>query len=618
MAAIAIPIVVLGSLYILSEQEKNQRNTINKEYNKVLQENFYSCENKESLDNKKINNNTNNRENFSNYETRKLDDFASQEANLVNSYTNSNQHTDKFFYSQNNINSNNFQNVNLMSGQNIDLNNFRHNNMQPYFGAKIRGATSDLNNVESILDNKQGYGSQSFSKTESAPLFKPDENVNLVNGTANNSDFFQSRMNESMKMNNYTLWDQQRVGPGLNQGYGTQDKNGFNTGGIDGAGGFNAGMTSRETWMPKNVDQLRVDNNPKMTFDLNGHQGPALNPISTISNQQTQGKVEKHLPEKFFESGSNRWFTTTGIEQAPPIRSTQVIPMENRIDTTREYYGAGSQAGTTYTSAEVENSKKQSLGALPITNAAAHGQNSANENDYNINSYNILPNNRTTDKNKMEMGGVYGMAKAAITPILDILKPTRKENVIGNLRQTGNVNGLNPGVHVFNPNDKTKTTNREIYTDKIGLNHVNVQSQSHRGDAYQVTQHQNYDNQRTSTNKEYIGNVGAGNRGSKPYDAVLKQRNNVNKTYELHPNSGNMSLFNNNTNIEINRDQNILNNNRSNIINGNVGVIPSSEFIGEMNGIQTYDQNFNNSRMDPSLLNAFKNNPYTKSLNSVA
>ena len=49
-----------------------------------------------------------------------------------------------------------------------------------------------------------------------------------------------------------------------------------------------------------------------------------------------------------------------------------------------------------------------------------------------------------------------------------------------------------------------------------------------------------------------------------------------------------------------------------------VHVIPSSEFMGEINGIQTYDHNFNNSRMDSSLLNAFKNNPYTKSLNSVA
>ena len=106
-----------------------------------------------------------------------------------------------------------------------------------------------------------------------------DENTNTQFGMQNNTDFFQSRMNESMKMSNVTLWEQQRVGPGLNLGYGSQNKEGFNSGGVEGSGGFNAGMMSRETWMPKNVDDLRVDNNPKMTFDLNGHEGPALSAI---------------------------------------------------------------------------------------------------------------------------------------------------------------------------------------------------------------------------------------------------------------------------------------------------------------------------------------------------
>jgi len=40
--------------------------------------------------------------------------------------------------------------------------------------------------------------------------------------------------------------------------------------------------------------------------------------------------------------------------------------------------------------------------------------------------------------------------------------------------------------------------------------------------------------------------------------------------------------------------------------------------MGELNGMQSYDLNYNASRMDESLLSAFKNNPYTKSLTSVA
>ena len=94
-------------------------------------------------------------------------------------------------------------------------------------------------------------------------------------------------------MNNVTLWEPQRVGPGLNSGYGVQDESGYNKGGT-GTGGFNSGMTSREIWMPKTIDELRVDTNPKQTFDLNGHQGPANSSIKLQGSNKKIGKVEKH------------------------------------------------------------------------------------------------------------------------------------------------------------------------------------------------------------------------------------------------------------------------------------------------------------------------------------
>ena len=36
-----------------------------------------------------------------------------------------------------------------------------------------------------------------------------------------------------------------------------------------------------------------------------------------------------------------------------------------------------------------------------------------------------------------------------------------------------------------------------------------------------------------------------------------------------------------------------------------------------MNGLASYDNNFNANRINPELLNAFKNNLYTKSLTSA-
>tara|TARA_B100001093_G_scaffold519672_1_gene609768 strand:+ start:3933 stop:5687 length:1755 start_codon:yes stop_codon:yes gene_type:complete len=584
MAELAIPIIALGSLYILSDQERKNKNK-----------------------NNNINNINNNNNNVINNLVKPIE----KKVRFLDNQNNQNNEINEIKESFDNLKQNNKQfstnTIKLMNGQEVERNEFNHNNMQPYFGAKIRGATKDLNYTESILDNKQGYGSQSFNKVEQAPLFKPDEYNGLQYGTQNNSDFFQSRINESMKMSNVTLWEPQRVGPGLN----SNNQNGSD--------GFNSGMMARETWMPKSVDDLRVDNNPKMTFDLNGHQGPANSIIKTNGSNDKIGKVEKHLPDKFYDSGPQRWFTTTGAEKNPPIRSNLIIPNENRVDTTSEYYGAGgcSQGQATYTDIEFEKSKKQNLGQLPFSNATATGQNYANPNDYSSKSYNILPNNRTTDKNEVEFGGVYGMAKSVIAPLLDILKPSRKENVIGNIRQSGNVNGTVPTSYLFNNNDKTKVTNREMTTDKIGMNHLNVQAQDH-GLGEHVSKYQNIQNQRATTNHEYVGSGVASNVGLRPYNAEYAQQNNVNKTYELHPNQGNMSLFNNNTNMAMNRNEKIFENSRTNIPNGGPNLIPSAEFMGELNGIQTYDQNFNNSRMDNSLLNAFKNNPYTKSLSSVA
>ena len=174
--------------------------------------------------------------------------------------------------------------------------------------------------------------------------------------------------------------------------------------------------------------------------------------------------------------------------------------------------GATSSGKTHLCSSTYEESKKQNLGGLPISNASATGQNFANQNDYSVQSYKLLPNNRTTDQAAPEMGGIYGMAKAAIAPLLDILQPTRKENAIGNLRESGNVNGAARTGHIYNEYDKTKTTNREMTTNKIDMNYVNIQGQHHRT-GYQTEEYQPVQNQRDTTNQEYISDPGVTSTG---------------------------------------------------------------------------------------------------------
>ena len=494
-----------------------------------------------------------------------------------------------------------------LTGNNISKSNFKHNNMAPFFGGKMRGSTQDANLSESVLDNMIGSGSQQIRKQEQAPLFAPQKDIRYAHGAPNQSDFYQSRVMPGSKMSNVKLWDEQKVAPGLDAGYGTE-----------GQLGFNSGMAAREKWVDRNVDQLRIETNPKLTFGLANHEGPAHYYNNAPATKETQGAVEKYLPDTYFINTPDRWLTTTGLEKGQTSRAIQIDKDVNRATTSRQYFGADSNPlGTKlYTPSEYQQPKRPQLEATPITNPTAKGAGKASTGDYGKDGYKLLPNNRTTVQNDMGFGIVNGFMKAAIAPIMDILRPSRKENVIGNINPTGNVQMTVNAPPVFNPADRTPTTIRETTEGLLDNNHLNVEGQ--RGGAYKVTEQQSVEQQRDTTNTEYYGDGGM-NSGVALYNAAYNQRNNVNKTYINRPNQGGMAILNNEQHIQIDKNENDRNNNRMWVRNGNNGInntIPSIETYGKVNMPQYYDNCQNCERINPDILTAFKENPYTKSLSS--
>ena len=290
--------------------------------------------------------------------------------------TDSNFHRDDYYNGTKNneiLNTSEIKKTNNMTsltGDAIDEKVFKHNNMQPYFGAKLRGGGNNLNTSESILDSKVGTGSQKIRKQEQSPLFKPLENMNHTHGAPNVNDFFQSRVNPSLKMANVKPFESEQVGPGLNQGFSSE-----------GTGGFNSGMNSRETWQPKNVDEMRVSTNPKTSYSLDGHQGAAM---SSIKERGVEGKMEKHLPDKFYESGQERWFTTTGSEKKQTARPVFNNKDVNRASTTVYYQGNAASTGAdgvTYSTETYREPTNNEYCAPNLTAASATGRNNANPND---------------------------------------------------------------------------------------------------------------------------------------------------------------------------------------------------------------------------------------------
>ena len=597
MAHLAIPLMALGSFYIISNHNKDKDDYCNE------------LENEETIE-KFTNNEKNIPINYPIVNNKSLNDN-------VNNYPNANQRTDKYFdykitqkVLENNPNESVGSNKKVhmsLTGEQIDNNNFEHNNMAPFFGSKTNGASVSSDIAETRLDNMQGAGSQISKKQEQAPLFKPKNNMQHSHGMPNMNDFMQSRVNPSMRMANIKPWQEEQVGPGLGKGISKESGD-----------GFNSGMEAREMWGPKTIDELRAKNNPKESFTLNGHEGPASFANKLSGNTLTQGRVEKYSQDTHYAVGPDRLMTTTGIEKAPTARGIELLPDGNRNETSAEYYGSRANGKQSiYTKSEYSPSTKIELPSTGIINPSAKGQFNASPNNYGVSGYKPLPTNRSSTKQSVEFGPIGGAITAAIAPLLDVLRPSRKENVIGNLRINGNAGTTVSNAKVFNPADRTKTTIREMTENLTDGKYLNVQNQ--RSDGYMVSRQQPVTVQRDTTSLEYLGNAAPSSyKANQTYNSAYEQRNNNKKVHQYHTNQGNMQMLNNTENVSIRRSENDRNNNRMFIPSNGPRILPSKETHGKMGGSQQYDNSICADRINEDILSAFKKNPYTQSLQSVA
>ena len=527
------------------------------------------------------------------------------------------QQGDQFGNPYSNINNDtNDDNVKSLTGEQINVSNFEHNNMVPFFGAKIRGRTTDTDTHESILDSYSGTGSQKICKEERAPLFAPEANIQYPSGMPNFTTFFQSRVNPGTQMANVKPWEEVRVAPGLNQGFTSCGSN-----------GFNSGMEARDLWVDRNVDELRTTNNPKLTYSLENHEGPSYEwNVQQPPSANTYGHVEKFLPDKFYLNTPDRWFTTTGLEKAQSGRPKELLKEQNRICTTKEYFGTDSnQNGTSqYAPKNFEASKRAVIDGKPIINICSAGKCEPSKNDYGRGLTRLHSTNRSTLKAPMFLGSSVNAAlKSFVAPLLEAVRPSRKENVVGSIRPSGNVQPSGSAGFVHNPADRAPTTIKETTESLLDFNHLNVTPMTD-GTGYLVSDQQEVYTQRQTTEPEYFGaSDGSSSQGYRSTMAARNQHNNINKVSKEYTPSGNLSTFNHNANILIKRPD--KNNQEcpwsagASAGSGLGGMPPSLSQFGKLSKMpQYYQESINCERIQPDILDAFKRNPYTQSLHSYA
>ena len=131
-----------------------------------------------------------------------------------------------------------------------------------------------------------------------------------------------------------------------------------------------------------------------------------------------------------------------------------------------------------------------------------------------------------------------------------------------------------------------------------------------------------------SKKKIKVGIIAAEHSGDRLGSKLIKSlennfkvniQNNVNKDTTNRLNHGNAKNFNNYENINIKTNECDRNNNRMWVPTDAPKIPQSSNYYGNLNTMpQQYDENTINQRIAPDILTAFKNNPYTQSLSSIA
>lgn len=584
---LAIPLIALGSLYIVSNQAEKSK--------KCGAEGF-------SLPNTNVPD-----RNF----PPPTDSYVSEtditsELATMNKYDGPSAYTDKYFnpLSKNSVvaesvNSNKNQYKSL-SGTQVDAEYFKHSNMMPFFGGKIRTSAEPKSN-ESILDNYLGTGSLQITKSEQSPLFNPNDKLQHANGAPNMNDFYQSRVNPSMHMNGVKPFQEVQVGPGL----------GLRADQTVGAGGYNSGNLQRESWLPKTVDDLRTANKKKATDTmLLDHEGPAK---SRITNVGILGVFEKNRPETAFEWGPDRYFTTNGVGKG---QTSHAIPVErhvNRADTTVEYEGvAQSLHAVPLTPGEIMPSHRNEMGQVQLGAVNAIGRGFASEGDYGSKSKQVYMNNRSFGTNGTDdsyFGAVKSGLGAVVAPILEIMRPSKKQNVIGNMRVYGDAKTAVSQTYLYNPNDAPAHTMRE--TTEESVNHLNV-NRGQINNGYLSTPYQVVGQNRDTTTSSHVGGAGYQNSAIRPYDAELSYQPSDIKASTINGRFGNSNtnVFNANVNYQGKPKDTDMKNTRE-LMPKMPAQSQSLSTFGEMNHrSQQLDTNSQMNRNTPDLYAALNQNPY--------
>lgn len=507
-----------------------------------------------------------------------------------------------------------------LTGGRLATSDFTHNNMVPFFGGRVRQNVGAQTN-SGILDTYTGSGVTQISKKEIEPMFDTAR-APFGNpfGMEDQTDFVQSRINDPRSRAGERPFEPQRVGPGVNEGFAATGKGGFQ-------------QFEVNQYMIDNIrrtDDLRTSDNPKETY--NQPVVPGQHFIGTSA--QEAGEVRKYRPDKFYidESGE-RFFVTTGDVIKETTRPIQVLKHTTRPETSSDAVGpaAAQEFGESYVTGSYHAPMVQQYGGAGYRNADMTTYTTANtdapEADYGRSGYEVRPNERNaTSERTMGLNMVPAEAGALTVHYDDPSRPTRRQEMVGNIRQTGTATGYAqgaPAVTVWDPNDIARTTVRE---GTVNWNWFGQAAPAADG----ATRLKVYDPEDIAkptqksqlTNKsEYYGPSNSVNKDFTSHDAAYNMRLNPNKQEialgrdPMHGNGGALAVFDGSIHQTAKKIDADSVNDRSNAVNRVVGLPTGVGDIGHVRPRVPLKLDVSRQRNSPDMVSAVNSNPLMASQN---
>jgi len=498
---------------------------------------------------------------------------------------------------------------NSLTGEYKNKNEFVHNNMLPFFGSHVRQVTDSKSN-RAILENHTGVEYFDNKKIDPKPMFEPTKDVNAVYGTQNVNETIYQRIQPSIRRENELPFEQEIVGPALNQGFNTTP-----------AGGFH--QDPRDYIMPKNIDQIRPLSNPQITYA-----GRVVSGKNVNDKRSQIGKVEKYHPDKFYIQDPDRYLTTTGAYLRETKRPFIVAKDTNR-KFTKSYTGS---AATADAKAERQRelykiSTRQNF--MNDWKLNAHSKDKWKNvlfGNYGKSSMSVFANERDITEQRTHVTNLVSLVKTITAPLLDVFRTTRKENFEANPNDNGyvGVGHISKNI-VWDTNDIARTTIKETIIDN---DHNGFISRNNRNMGY-ITNEQEAPN----TNRQFSGDyeyegTAYDTNAKQPmvYDTDYNMRQNIAKEGTLigrAPTDNNVKLWNgvDTVNVDIKKlDSDGINIREmsSDKVYNSVPQNVKCSYTTQKNNYEDKDSELMTNRVEPSMLNAFRSNPYTQPLDSYA